>query len=345
MTVAIDNKINDLVKKNASSEAEGVAPFALCLKTYLDQFGWGNQSYDVLRALVELTTKHYKRGNESVHFTAQNIFAAANIAIPDGKNAAAKLSPLWKKLIEEILPTREKGIQDFARNHGLSFYLWPEKDKSEGGRPSEYFLTLRPVPSADIASVEVLGPGEIAYIRELTPEPSWWAKSILKNGYRLVGWRRWAFLGYGVGSIVASALALLLLWGLFWFMPTWSIKELVMVVFASVFLIFASWLTLGPLFRLLEWRIVMAPASVVALNELNVQMEIVRDSHLEPDSPGTIRLVRYASTCPQCHAKIEVVEGGKEFRNRLVGRCRENPGEHVYSFDRFSCRGRSMRNI
>lgn len=61
------------------------------------------------------------------------------------------------------------------------------------------------------------------------------------------------------------------------------------------------------------------------------------------DGLAVIRLVRYAATCRRCKAKLELYDGGKEFPNRLVGRCYENPAEHVYSFDRFTRRGSRLR--
>jgi len=94
---------------------------------------------------------------------------------------------------------------------------------------------------------------------------------------------------------------------------------------------------------LFEWRIIMAPTGMIALNELDVQLEMVRDPKLGRHDPATIRLVRYSSVCPHCGGMVSVVKGGKDFPNRLVGRCQENPSEHVYSFDRLSCVGRMLR--
>lgn len=343
MTVLESNEINQLDEVDDPTKFADSLTIARCLNSYIDKHGAHNQSFDVLGALVTLTINRLEQGKSDIQFTALNILTEAGIESSDGKNAGTRLSSIWKKLVLEILPAREAGIQDFARNQGLMFYPWPEKDKSEGGRPSKYFLKDYSLPENEFSKIPEAEPSYIEYIRELTPEPSWWAKPLLKNGYRLEGWRRWAFLIYGVGSIVLGAIPLLLLWILFWRMPTWSIKDLSLSIFGSAFFMLVFWIGLYPLFRLLDWRIVMAPTSLVALNEINVQMEIVRDSHSTTTSPGTIRLARYASTCPQCNSKIEVGDGKKEFPNRLIGRCRENPGEHVYSFDRSTCRGRKLR--
>ena len=343
MTVSIISTINNLDSTDTLPLTSDLLVSTKCVLKYIDQHGEKNQAFDMLRALSNLSIDRLERGKEDIQFTAVNILAEAGISISESKAAGTRLSPVWKKLTEKILPEREQGLQDFARNEGLPFYAWPVKDKSDGGRPSEFWLELRTVSESETQNVEALADNEIAYIRELNPKPSWWAKLLLQNGYRLEGWRRWAFLIYGVGSILLAALSIALLWGLLWVMPTWSLRDFGISVFSTVFFIYACWITLRPFLRLLEWRIVMAPAGLVALTEYNVQMEIIREQ-VSTMGPSTIRLVRYASTCPQCKAKIEIEDGGKEFINRLVGRCKENPAEHVYSFDRFSCRGKNLRD-
>lgn len=342
MTVSIINAINNLDSAGTLPLTNDLLVSARCLLKYIDQHGEKNQAFDMLRALSSLSIDRLGQGKKDAHFTAVNILAEAGISISESKAAGTRLSPVWKKLTEKILPEREQGFQDFARNEGLSFYAWPVKDKSDGGRASEFWLELRALSESKTHGADALADNEIAYIRELNPKPSWWAKLLLQNGYRLEGWRRWAFLIYGVGSILLAALSVALLWGLLWVMPTWSLRDFGISVFSTIFFIYTFWITLRPFVKLLEWRIVMAPAGLVALNEFNVQMEIVREQNSTME-PGTIRLVRYASTCPQCKAKIEIEDGGKEFVNRLVGRCKENPAEHVYSFDRSSCRGKNLR--
>lgn len=343
MTVSEFKEINKLRHDEKMMGPAELEELARCLNDYIEIYGEKNQSFDVLRALANLTIKWIEKGRPPTKFTAENILAEAGISIPDGKGAGTRFSPTWNKLIDSILPKREKGFQDFARNQGLNFYPWPVKEKSDGGRASEYYLIGRLLPENDIHPVEPIIGDAIAYIRELTPEPAWWAKPLIRNGYRLEGWRRWLFLAYGVGAILLCAIPIIFLWWLLWRAPTWSIKDLASSIIVTVFFAYGFWMGLRPFFRLLEWRITMAPNGLIAIGEFNVQMEIVRDSQLSTDSPGTIRLVRYASTCPQCKAKIEVEDGRKEFPNRLIGRCRENPGEHIYSFDRYTCKGRTLR--
>jgi hypothetical protein len=57
---------------------------------------------------------------------------------------------------------------------------------------------------------------------------------------------------------------------------------------------------------------------------------------------GWLSLVRHWSTCPICEGTIDVDEGKLAYPGRLVGRCSENPREHVYSFDVVTLSGRLL---
>jgi hypothetical protein len=64
-----------------------------------------------------------------------------------------------------------------------------------------------------------------------------------------------------------------------------------------------------------------------------------------------IQLVSYWAICPICEqalgrddVRIDVSKGGKEFHNRLIGRCSESPIEHIYSFDHITRIGKPLRN-
>ncbi len=327
------------VDKNADETLSA----ARCMLRYIEQHGDSGHSFSMLKALATLTISSLEDGKFHTQFTAVNMFAEAGIDLPENIAAGTRLSPIWNRLVDKILPEREEGIQTFARNLGLTHYPWPVKDKSEGGRASAYWIERRALDDTLPSKEMVLKAGEIAYIRELNPKPSWWAKLILRNGYRLDGWRRWIFLLYGLGNILLSAVAIAAMWGLFWFRSSWATNDLSLAVIATGISIYASWISLRPLLALLRWRIVMAPAALVSLREMNVQMEIVRESTVAPFGAGTIRLVRYASTCARCSGKIELEDGGKEFPNRLIGRCTENPSEHIYSFDRSNSKGQLLR--
>lgn len=345
MTVTDINRIKDLPSSGGPSDSTAILELAKSLRAYVDQYGDDNQQFFVLGALAALTVERLEAGKSDIRFTATNIAAEANIHVHEDKQPSAVISPIWKKL-EAALDAREKGIQDFARGCGLTCYPWPKKEESKGGRGnnSRYYVESRSLPADDNNSASDAVAGEIVYIRELTPEPSWWAKRLISNGYRLEGWRRGLVMLYGAAILIAAGLSIVFaLWVFPVKSPGLSAVEIANLFFSFATFIVGLWLAFTPVARLFNWRIIMAPTFFIALKELNVQMEIVREPNPRPGNSGTIRLIRYAGACPICHAKVELAEGGKEFPNRLIGRCRENPAEHVYSFDRFTCRGRSLR--
>jgi len=345
MTVPDISRIKDLPNSDGPNDSATILELAKCLRAYVDQYGDENQQFLVLDALATLTVERLEAGKSDVRFTATNIAAEANIHVHEDKQPSAVISPIWKKL-EAALNERENGIQDFARGCGLTSYPWPKKEESKGGRGnnSTYYVESRSLPADDNKSAPDALAGEIVYIRELTPEPSWWAKRFISNGYRLEGWRRGLVMLYGAAILIAAGLSIVFaLWVFPVKFPGLSAAEIANVFFSLAVFIAGLWFAFTPFARLFNWRIIMAPTFLIALKELNVQMEIVREPHPTPGNSGTIRLIRYAGACPVCRAKVELAEGGKEFSNRLIGRCRENPAEHVYSFDRFTCRGRSLR--
>ena len=51
------------------------------------------------------------------------------------------------------------------------------------------------------------------------------------------------------------------------------------------------------------------------------------------DEKAQVRTIRFVAQCAKCRGEIEIAEGGRRFPDRLVGRCRRSPREHLYSFD------------
>lgn len=312
---------------------------------FIDRHGETKQSFDVLRAIAQLTIERIDSGRsgDDLRCTAQNIVEAAQFQISESTQPGKALSRPWKELIEERLPPRYRGIQEFAAGAELKYFAWPKKEKSDGGHPSRYYLTLQSISDEILHQVKPSLPGQITYIRDLEPAPSWWAKYILRGGYRVAGWRRFLLLGYLIGNFLLGVGVVGLLLAGAYFSSTLTVKDFLVFFIAACAI---SWVTYGalrPFTQLIDWRIIMAPSAMISIREFDVQLELMRDPKLGTNQPSTIRLVRYASTCPVCGGKIAVVDGEKEFPNRLVGRCRENPAEHVYSFDRLTCVGKLLR--
>ena len=109
-------------------------------------------------------------------------------------------------------------------------------------------------------------------------------------------------------------------------------------------IIWTLWTTFNPLFRVRDWKIVVAPEWI--------QVDFTQsDRLLEWQSPPLsaekmIKAVRYSGPCPICkgkEGKVIACSGGREFFHRIIGRCEEAPVEHVFSFDHITKTGRPLR--
>lgn len=91
--------------------------------------------------------------------------------------------------------------------------------------------------------------------------------------------------------------------------------------------------TLWPRFAQLQAnRIMIARAAYLRSSAPHGQLELVSD-HSAADGPRKLlRFVRYTARCPSCNGTVDLMSGGPAFHGRIVGRCSDNPAEHVYSF-------------
>jgi hypothetical protein len=96
-----------------------------------------------------------------------------------------------------------------------------------------------------------------------------------------------------------------------------------------------------PWWHLPERRLTIASDFMLASNQLYGQLQLVRDR--EKKRTGFFSLVRYYAACGYCGGTVELSEGGSEFPSRIIGRCRDSPSEHVYSFDPVTRRGLPLR--
>lgn len=90
-----------------------------------------------------------------------------------------------------------------------------------------------------------------------------------------------------------------------------------------------------PLHHLMTHRVSKAPLLFASLNTDNADIEMYKGT----DDYRIARITAFTSTCPICTAPIELADGKPDQRQPLVGRCREAPHAHVYSFDRMTLKG------
>jgi hypothetical protein len=174
-------------------------------------------------------------------------------------------------------------------------------------------------------------------------EAALWARWLfIPDGFAL-SWRSWRGLTF-VSLLVLIGMAMVGLFVLAWSalahpgplraMDLWLIVACVLVGAGL-------WVGLRAFFEVIDQRIVSAPNALLSLNEAYGQLRCLRRKDTQLPG-GWMSLVRISSECPACGAAIELLPGKPDFPGRMVGRCRDAPSEHVFSFDPTTFRGRPL---
>ena len=90
-----------------------------------------------------------------------------------------------------------------------------------------------------------------------------------------------------------------------------------------------------PLHHLMTHRVSKAPLLFASLNTDNADIEMYKGA----DGYRVARITAFTSICPICTAPIELADGKPDQKPPLIGRCREAPHAHIYSFDRMTLKG------
>ena len=253
---------------------------------------------------------------------------------------SAWLSPIWKEIEVRYYPEIEARLIELARQAGLGFYPVLEKDD---GKPAFYRLAAKEIPASDevlATNGEVVPAGTIIYNRDLTLRLSLLGRLFFENGLRWTASKRWSFLTWQLFLFIVVAILVLLSWFLLLHRTTpLTGQDIVLLALAICFPVVA-YKHFSGIFRLFDQRIMLASEWFLSWKEIGATVEINRS--LDPEAPSTINVHRYSAECPICGWMVKLDKGEPDFPGRIVGRCEENPREHVFSFDRSSKRGQRL---
>ena len=237
----------------------------------------------------------------------------------------------------------EGRFADAAHKAGFTGLLWPEKNQSNGGKSSTYYLEWRKFGEA--VAQPALPPRykEQPFVLHYHEDRSslrfsWIAQCLLvplffkhrdATTFRIEGLRRWVpALGLGLlGLFIGASFVLALIPA-----ASPSLNWALVIMAGTMY-----WFFLHPLLRLYDYRIMMASPLFYPFKDRDCQIELLWDTppqETQASRAYNLRLVRYAADCPLCGGKVWIEDGRFEYFNRLVGRCSAEPGEHVFSFDR-----------
>jgi hypothetical protein len=308
----------------------------------------------LLRALCELCQRKPEQAEEGflpedvveeVNVILRRKWANGNDDIPD------KVRRNWNKL-EETWKAKQEGLNQLAIEQGLSAKPEIRRKSPDGGagHRTRYSIAAGSIDSMDINSrgINLMGltvgktieleSGEIHYICEDITDAGWIAR-IFARGYLMAGWRRWVFAA-GFISIILVALALSLLTILL-VMTKPSLKDLFYYLIGVSGIGWILWSSFASFFQVLDWRIVVAPEWMQTDFTQTDRLLELRSPPRYPEK--MLKAVRYTAKCPICEGKVVACSGGKEFFNRIIGRCEEAPKEHVFAFDHVKRLGKSLR--
>ncbi|MCP5225657.1 MULTISPECIES: hypothetical protein [Thauera] len=339
-------------------QSEGACPlpkrveFAQWLLRFLDpdrSSDYRDAFWDLLRALLTQYQGDGKDGIEPSFLSTQDLWRWAL----DGRGkpfedltsekARKRVNPHWSAL-EQSFAELQGRFTDAARKAGFTGLLWPTKDKSEGGRSSTYRLEWRPFGVSTALPTLPADYEKQPFVLRYREDRSSLRFSLLgrlflwpllfrrqgEASMRIDGIRRYVpAIGLGLMVLVTGLPVLVALMRVADGALEWEL-----MVVAAIFF----WFLLRPLIRLYDRFIIMASPLFYPFSEKECQIELVWDPEatvLPGRSRGyNLRLVRYVADCPLCGGNVSLREGGLGQFNRLVGCCDEEPGEHVFSFDR-----------
>jgi hypothetical protein len=251
---------------------------------------------------------------------------------------SAWLSPIWKEIEVRYYPEIEARLIELARQAGLGFYPVLEKDD---GKPAFYRLAAKEVPGSEDLSAtneEEIPDGTLIYKRDLTLKLSLLGKLVFEDGLRWTASKRWGFLTWQLSFFIVAASLVILAWLVLWHRTTPLTGQDVVLLAVAIGFPVAAYKHSSGIFQLFDQRIMLASEWFLSWKELGATVEINRSK--DPDAPSTIHVHRYSAECPICGWMVKLDRGEPDFPGRIVGRCEENPGEHVFSFDRSSKQGR-----
>lgn len=339
-------------------QCEGACPlpervrFAQWFQTFLDRdrsADYRDTPWDLLRALL---TQYQGDGKDDVEPKSHSTRDLWRYTLEErgepvdgltSDKARKRMNDHWPAL-EESFAELQGRFTDAARKKGFTGLLWPTKDKSDGGRSSAYRLEWRPFGASTALPTLPADYEKQPFVLRYREDRSslrfsllgrlfLWPLLFRRHGggsMRIDGVRRYVpAVGLGLMVLLTGLPVLIALMRVADGALEWEL-----MVVAAIFF----WFLLRPLIRLYDRFIIMASPLFYPFSEKECQVELVWDPQAAVP-PGrsrgyNLRLVRYLADCPMCGGNVSVREGGLGQFNRLVGCCDEEPGEHVFSFDR-----------
>ncbi|MGV3581661.1 MAG: hypothetical protein ACO1N8_05080 [Methylophilus sp.] len=320
---------------------------ALCLLSYLKLQPTEKAEIKLLSVIARLTIQKIESGTDTV-INSKEIFLEMFPA-GDVKDTSAKLANIWKKIPNFQAEIRNRISEHAVNEFQLDVYPWVEKIDSDGGAGKlvKYRVVGIAINKAEIASPNIyreLLAHDIEYTAVQDFQPSWLARLLFDEKYEITDYKKWIMIFYPFIQMLFYLFMIVVL------LIALRNETLADLSFYKVsILIAAFWFFISKVRRFERFtddKIIIASDYFMGWSELTLLQELVtvkdeNDNFLYKK----VQLTKYVGICPICKAQVELNKGEPDFPQRIVGRCKESPREHVYSFDRVTKFGNMLRGF
>lgn len=326
---------------------KSIERLATCLQSYLNLQQKEKSEIKFLAMVARLTLQKIHSGTDPV-INSKELFLEL-FPEADVKNTSTVLANIWKKVPSFQAAVRNRISEYAVNNCQLELYPWVEKIESDGGagKMAKYRLIGLAINKAEIASPNVYRKTlqhDIEYTAVQDFKPSRIARQFFGKKYEIIGYKMWMMIFYPLVQMLFYILMIIIL--------LIALRDQTLTnlsLYKIGLLIAAVWFfisTLRRFERFADDRIIITSDHFMAWGELSIVQEVVTVND-ENDNflYKKVRLTKYVGICPICNARVELAKGEPDFPKRIVGRCKESPREHVYSFDRVTMLGNMLRGF
>ena len=306
----------------------------------------------LFRALAELTCVHAEAGDPLPFFSMSILREKCAVFDPEGRvywlsdedTARKKFTKAWDKLVETF-PGTEVNLRQRAEKKRVAARVLPDCQSDELDKRTKLYgfrlvgVTLpepaQPAPTFSHGESAASDGCSIDYIEEMEIYPIPGLRRPLRINVH--GWRS---LFMTVPVILVLFVCAFGGWVVLeYWLSDMDIRKIIHATMTvGLFGGMLAWLV-WPLYRLLEDRVIVAPA-LFQLTSVYYHLLVIR----KEESKNVMRMLRFTGTCPLCGGLVEIEKGRGDFRGRYVGKCGRNPLEHLFSFDHTLRRGRWLRS-
>jgi len=322
--------------------------FALQIaREWLRKEGGRTRIPTALSGLVDATILAVERGEPPPEKDGGSLYEIWRLTQDRGGEATG--APPRGTEVEKWWRAREGHIRQVCRDRGCA-WVPALQVRIGGGRqiPTVYSFELRPLEQDPVADADAGGSDQEAVppdglIYRVDPvKPAFWLRLLVGSKPFLINsWRGYLLLGSVAVDIV--------LIGLIWWAIAHSWARAQPVTTGHLFTLalaavvsFALWHFTRPIRLLPTRRVTLGHEGLMSWSTLHGQLRTMHDGETR-FAGRTFSMVRHWGICPICSAEVDLADGGREFPERLVGRCGDAPMEHVFSFDPVRLIGAPLR--